>query len=92
MPPVGTPQGNLTGLASKKAPLGQRNYGAAVGILVPEVKGQLSLLGAIFADLRNRGFSNLGGPEQPFPQGGVITNLGIEFLNFVLSPEDRGTG
>jgi hypothetical protein len=68
--------------------MGQRNYGAAVGILVPEVKGQPSLIGALFADLRNRGFSILGGAEQVFPQGGVITNLGIEFLNFVLSPAD----
>ncbi len=68
--------------------MGHRNYGSALGILVPEVRGQPSLLTAIFADLRSRGFSTLGGPEQNFPQGGVITNLGIEFLSFILSPED----
>lgn len=67
-----------------------RNYGTALGIVVPEVKGQPSLLTAIFSDLRTRGLSTLGGPEQVFPQGGVITNLGIEFLNFILSPEDLG--
>ena len=65
-----------------------RNYGTALGLLVPEVGGQTSLLIAIFADLRIRGLSSLSGPEQTFPQGGIITNLGIEFMNFVLSPED----
>lgn len=69
-------------------PMTQRTYGAAIEILAPEVKGQTSLIGAVLADLRNRGFSNLGGPDLAFPQGGIITNLGIEFLNFVLSPED----
>jgi hypothetical protein len=70
--------------------LQNRDYGTALGIIVPEVKGQPSLLTAIFFDLRTRGFSTLGGPEQVFPQGGVITNLGIEFLNFILSSEDLG--
>jgi len=69
-------------------PMMQRTYGAAIEILAPEVKGQTSLIGAVLADLRNRGFSNLGGPDLAFPQGAIITNLGIEFLNFVLSPED----
>jgi hypothetical protein len=69
-------------------PMTQRTYGAAIEILAPEVKGQTSLIGAVLADLRNRGFSNLGGPDLAFPQGGIVTNLGIEFLNFVLSPED----
>jgi len=69
-------------------PMMQRTYGAAIEILAPEVKGQTSLIGAVLADLRNRGFSNLDGPDLAFPQGGIITNLGIEFLNFVLSPED----
>lgn len=69
-------------------PMTQRTYGAAIGLLAPEVNGQTSLIGAVLADLRNRGFSNLGGQDLAFPQGGMITNLGIEFLNFVLSPED----
>lgn len=69
-------------------PIMRRTYGAAIGILAPEVRGQTSLIEALLADLRNRGFSNLGGPDLAFPQAGMITNLGIEFLNFVLSPED----
>lgn len=69
-------------------PMMQRTYGAAIEILAPEVKGQTSLIGAVLGDLRNRGLSNLAGPDLAFPQGGTITNLGIEFLNFVLSPED----
>lgn len=69
-------------------PMMQRTYGAAIEILAPEVKGETSLMGALLADLRNRGFSNLGGPDVAFPQGGIITNLGIEFLNFALSAED----
>ena len=72
-------------------PILQRTYGAAIGISAPEVKGQMALIGAILADLRNRGFSNLAGPDLAFPQGGTITNLGIEFLNFVLSPADLPT-
>jgi hypothetical protein len=70
-------------------PMGQRNYGAAIGILAPEVKGQPSFISAILADLRNRGFSMLGSADLSFPQGGVITNLGIEFLSFVMSPERK---
>jgi len=72
-------------------PILQRTYGAAIGISAPDVKGQMALIGAILADLRNRGFSNLAGPDLAFPQGGTITNLGIEFLNFVLSPADLPT-
>jgi hypothetical protein len=69
-------------------PIPRRNYGAAIGIVAPEIKGESSLIGAILADLRNRGFSNLNGPDLSFPQGGIVTNLGVEFLNFVLSPDD----
>lgn len=69
-------------------PIMRRTYGAAIEISVPELKGQMILIEAVLADLRNRGFSNLGGPDIGFPQGGLISNLGIEFLNFVLSPED----
>lgn len=69
-------------------PIMQRTYEAAIGIVAPEVKGQTSLIGAILADLRNRGLSTLAGPDLAFPQKRTITPLGIEFLNFVLSPED----
>jgi hypothetical protein len=71
-----------------KIPMNQRNYGTAIGIVVRELAGQPYVAAAIFADLRNRGLSNLGGPEMSFPVGGIITNLGVEFLHFVLSPED----
>lgn len=66
-------------------PVQQRNYGAAIEIFAPEARGVVE---AILADLRGRGFSNLGGPNLTFPQGSMITNLGIEFLNFVLRPEE----
>lgn len=66
----------------------QRNYGAAIGVLAPELKGQADVIGAVIAELRNRGFSNLSGPDLSFPQGGQITGLGAAFMNFVLSPED----
>jgi hypothetical protein len=69
-------------------PIPRRTYGAAIDISAPELKEQVNLIGAILADLRNGGFSTLGGPDLSFPQGGLITNLGVEFLNFVLSPED----
>jgi hypothetical protein len=69
-------------------PIPQRNYGAAIGILAPEVKGQANIIEAIFADLKTRAFSNITDPRAHFPQAGTITNLGIEFLNFVLSPEE----
>ena len=71
-----------------KVPMGQRNYGAAIEIVVPELKGQSNVTAAVLADLRIRGFSNLAGPELLFPKGGIITGFGVEFLNFVLSPED----
>ena len=66
----------------------QRNYGAAIGVLAPELKGQADVIGAVIAELRNRGLSNLSGPDLSFPQGGQITGLGAAFMNFVLSPED----
>ena len=67
---------------------GTRNYGAAIQIAVPEVKGEISLIEAILSDLRNRGFSNLANLSLPFPAGGQITNIGIEFLEFILDPAD----
>jgi len=69
-------------------PIPRRNYGAAVEILVPELKGQPTLIEAVFTDLRTRGFSTLAKGDAPFPQGGLMANLGIEFLRFVLSPDD----
>ena len=69
-----------------KIPLGQRNYGSAIEIFTPELKGEPSLMKAVLADLRNRGFSNLDRADYPFPEGGLVTNLGVEFLRFVRTP------
>jgi hypothetical protein len=57
--------------------------------MVPELEGQDGLIRAILVELTNRGFSDLSGPDAPFPAGApfTISNLGIEFLNFVLLPE-----
>jgi hypothetical protein len=65
-----------------------RTYGAALGVILPDLKGQASLIGAMFNDLRNRGFSNLSSPDLRFPQGDLITNLGVEFLNFIVIPKE----
>ena len=69
-------------------PLQQRTYGTAIWIVAPELKGQQSIIGAVLSELRNRGFSVLPDPEASFPAGQMITNLGIEFLTFILSPEE----
>jgi hypothetical protein len=63
-----------------------RNYGAAIQIMVPELNGQDHLIRAILAELTNRGFSNLSGVNLSYPQGNTMTNIGIEFLDFVLQP------
>jgi hypothetical protein len=67
-----------------------RNYGNAIQRIVPELMGQESLVHLILVDLRNRGFSNLSGPEVMFPHAGAapITDSGIEFLRFVLSEQE----
>jgi hypothetical protein len=69
-------------------PLSQRTYGMAIQVVAPELKHDPGLIAAVLADLRNRGFSGFGNADLHFPQGPQITNLGIEFLGFVLSPED----
>lgn len=63
-----------------------RNYDAAIQIMVPELKGQDHLIKAILAELTNRGFSNLASTNLSYPQGSTMTNIGIEFLDFVLKP------
>jgi hypothetical protein len=73
---------------AKAIPIPRRNYGAAIGLVATELNGEVNVIDAILADLRNRGFSKLGGQELSFPQGGIITGLGVEFLKFVLSPGD----
>jgi hypothetical protein len=64
-----------------------RNYANAISLLHPELSGQDGLLQFIFNDLRNRGFSRLSDPSAVFPQNPAITNLGIEFMCFVLHPD-----
>jgi hypothetical protein len=61
-----------------------KNYGAAIQIQIPELRGQDDLIQFILNDLRNRGLSSLGSSNTLYPQGAVITNMGIRFLNFVL--------
>lgn len=63
--------------------MAQRQWIHAVEIAVPGLKGEEHLVRAIFTDVTNRGFSNLGRPDQPFPAMGV-TNLGAEFCRFIL--------
>jgi hypothetical protein len=66
-------------------PTSPRDYGAAIRIALPEFAGDDNLLQYILTDLRNRGFSNLSGPNAPYPQGmpATITNMGIGFLEFI---------
>jgi hypothetical protein len=62
------------------------NYGTAIGELYPEMKGQDNLLLYLMTDLKNRGLSIVARPADAFPQGPGVTNMGIEFLHFVLEP------
>lgn len=72
-----------------RIPMNARNYGSAIEVLVPELKGQGALAEYILTDLRNRGFTQLNSLTANFPQGGTITNMGIQFLRFVLHPDER---
>jgi hypothetical protein len=78
-------------LWSSASPHGIRDYGKAINALHPELANQDNLVRYIMSDLRSRGFTNLGGPADPFPQSGsnAITNMGVEFLRFVLEPGDQ---
>jgi hypothetical protein len=77
------------GLWSAVSPYDIRDIGKAIRTLHPELAGQDSFVRYIMTDLRNWGFTNLGGPDDPFPLGSdSITSMGVEFLNFVLSPEN----
>lgn len=69
-------------------PLPLRTYSRAIELLVPEVKGQPAIIAALLADLRNRGLTTLNSADIQFPQGGLVTNLTVEFLHFVLNPQD----
>ncbi len=69
-------------------PMNSRNYGTAIELLVPELKGQSTLVEYILTDLRSRGFTQLNGLTNSFPQGGTITNMGIQFMRLVLHPDE----
>jgi hypothetical protein len=64
------------------------NYRQAIEALVPELKGQEDFVQYIMTDLRNRGFSRVGGSNTSFPESPGVTNMGGQFLDFVLKPED----
>jgi hypothetical protein len=72
-----------------RIPMNARNYGSAIEVLVPELKGQGALAEYILTDLRNRGFTQLNSLSNNFPQGGTITNMGVQFMRFVLHPDER---
>jgi hypothetical protein len=63
---------------------GSRDYNAAIQIHAPTLRGKDTLIQYIINDLRNRGLANLSGPNALYPQGAAISNMGIEFLTFVL--------
>jgi len=69
-------------------PMNARNYGTAIELLVPELKSQNALVEYILTDLRSRGFTQLNSLSNNFPQGGTITNVGIQFMRFVLHPNE----
>lgn len=64
------------------------NYKNAIEMLYPDLKGQEDLIRFVMRDLVNRGFSQVAGPEIGFPQSPGVTNLGGQFLNFVLDAGD----
>jgi hypothetical protein len=63
---------------------GTRDYNAAIQIHAPTLRGKDTLILYIITDLRNRGLANLSGPNALYPQGSAISNMGIDFLSFVL--------
>ena len=36
------------------------------------------------SDLRSKGLTNVSRPTDAFPQSPAVTNIGIQFLNFIL--------
>jgi hypothetical protein len=83
--------GRITGTLweQSRVPMNARNYGSAIEVLVPELKGQGALAEYILIDLRNRGFTQLNSLSNSFPQGGTISNIGVQFMRFVLHPDER---
>lgn len=61
-------------------------WGEVIAKLYPDLGRQNSLLQHIIVDLRIGGFSNVAAPEDMISNS-AITNLGIEFLQFVLDEQ-----
>ncbi len=81
-------RGTTSAWDQHKVALAQRTYSKAIEIVVPELLGQTALIPAVVAELRNRNLTTMTSPDSSFPQGGLLTNLTAEFLNFVLNPEE----
>jgi hypothetical protein len=64
-----------------------RTFSEVLEEFFPEFRGKIPLVDRILNDLRSRGLCTLQNITHTFPQQ-VMTNHGIEFLNFVLSPEE----
>jgi hypothetical protein len=77
-------------LAKKKGlgtlPTGRR-YSEILEEFFPEFNGMARLADYVLTDLRSRGLCTLQSITHIYPQQ-VVTNQGIDFLNFVLSPEE----
>jgi hypothetical protein len=54
---------------------------------IPDLKNQQSLTQCIITDLRNRGFTTLSSADASFEPASKITNLGIDFVQFVSTSE-----
>lgn len=77
---------NRAGLSNPLQPYAIGTFGKAIGELHPELKGQDEFLQLIMTDLLNRGLSKVARPDAAFPQQPAVTNMGIEFLRFILEP------
>ncbi len=78
-------------LNGETVPVGMK-YQKVLERLLPELSKKQELLEQILQDLAQRGLISAGAPgahflQLSFPQQ-MMTNHGINFLNFVLSPED----
>lgn len=64
-----------------------RTFISAIEATMPKMKHQGPLIDAILNDLNNRGFATVSKSHLPYqPGGSSVTNLGLEFLRFVLDP------
>jgi|SRR5579863_612261 len=74
------------GLWDTLHPYAISDYATAIGHLHPDLKGQDGLMQYVMTDLMNRGFSSVSRPTDTFSPSPRVTNMGIEFLRFVLEP------